>query len=99
MSPVAGSILPVIQERDMRLHSFLTVAVLILGSSCRANAEAVDRQIPSPALDPPAAGRQVAVLAGGCFWGMQGVVEHVQGVTKGGAGQSGGGAGAAHYAS
>lgn len=81
----------------MRLRSFLAVAVLILGSSCRANAEAVDRQIPSPVIDPPTAGRQVAVLAGGCFWGMQGMFEHVKGVTKVVAGYSGGEKATAHY--
>ena len=81
----------------MRILSFLAVAVLLLGASCRANAEAVDRQIPSPALDPPATGRQVAVLAGGCFWGMQGMFEHVKGVTKVVSGYSGGERATAHY--
>ncbi|HEY6139443.1 MAG TPA: peptide-methionine (S)-S-oxide reductase MsrA [Thermoanaerobaculia bacterium] len=81
----------------MRIPSFLAIAVLILGTSCRANAEAVDRQIPSPVLDPPAAGQQVAVLAGGCFWGMQGMFEHVKGVTKVVAGYSGGEKATAHY--
>jgi len=81
----------------MRILSFLAVAVLLLGASCRANAEAVDRQIPSPALDPPATGRQVAVLAGGCFWGMQGMFEHVKGVTKVVSGYSGGEKSTAHY--
>ncbi|HKS22120.1 MAG TPA: peptide-methionine (S)-S-oxide reductase MsrA [Thermoanaerobaculia bacterium] len=81
----------------MRLRSFLAVSVLILGTSCLAKAEAVDRQIPSPVLDPPVAGQQVAVLAGGCFWGMQGMFEHVKGVTKVVAGYSGGEKSTAHY--
>ena len=81
----------------MRIPSFFAVAVLVLGTSCRANAAAVDRQIPSPVIDPPTAGQQVAVLAGGCFWGMQGMFEHVKGVTKVVAGYSGGERATAHY--
>jgi peptide-methionine (S)-S-oxide reductase len=38
-----------------------------------------------------------AVLAGGCFWGMQGVFEHVRGVTKVVSGYSGGAKATAHY--
>jgi peptide-methionine (S)-S-oxide reductase len=40
---------------------------------------------------------QHAVLAGGCFWGMQAVFEPLRGVTKVVAGYSGGAASAAHY--
>jgi peptide-methionine (S)-S-oxide reductase len=48
--------------------------------------------IPSAALDPaPArAGTDTAVLAGGCFWGVQAVFQHVAGVTKAVSGYSGG---------
>ena len=48
--------------------------------------------VPPPALDPPAAGRtsEVAVLAGGCFWGVQGVYQHVKGVTNAVSGYAGG---------
>ncbi len=47
---------------------------------------------PAPALDQPlAAGQsQTAVLAGGCFWGVQGVFQHVKGVRRVLAGYSGG---------
>jgi peptide-methionine (S)-S-oxide reductase len=40
---------------------------------------------------------QVAVLAGGCFWGVQGVYQHTKGVLKAVSGYSGGEAGTAHY--
>ena len=48
--------------------------------------------MPPPVLDPPAAGRtsEVAVLAGGCFWGVQGVYQHVKGVTNAVSGYAGG---------
>ena len=73
-----------------------TVAVLALaacGWACQVRADAVDKVIPAPALDTPAAeakGLETAVLAGGCFWGMQGMFQRVQGVTKVVAGYSGG---------
>jgi peptide-methionine (S)-S-oxide reductase len=55
---------------------------------------------PAPALDDiKLAGKpQAAVLAGGCFWGMQAVFEHVKGVRGVLAGYSGGSAATAHYA-
>ncbi len=46
---------------------------------------------------PAAAQTEHVVLAGGCFWGMQGVFEHVKGVTHVVAGYSGGAASTAHY--
>ncbi len=55
---------------------------------------------PAPALDDvKLAGKpQTAVLAGGCFWGMQAVFEHLKGVRRVLAGYSGGSAATAHYA-
>jgi peptide-methionine (S)-S-oxide reductase len=45
--------------------------------------------IPPPALDGPT-GSEVAVLAGGCFWGVQGVFQHTTGVTSAVSGYAGG---------
>jgi peptide-methionine (S)-S-oxide reductase len=55
--------------------------------------------IAPPAVDnPKAAGpTQTAVLAGGCFWGVQGVFEHVRGVKKVVAGYAGGDRSTAQY--
>lgn len=54
--------------------------------------------LPAPTLDQPAApGREVAVLAGGCFWGIQGVFQHVKGVENALSGYAGGDAKTAHY--
>jgi peptide-methionine (S)-S-oxide reductase len=54
--------------------------------------------IPAPAHDVlPAAKLNVAVLAGGCFWGMEAVFERVKGVTNVTAGYAGGTASTATY--
>jgi peptide-methionine (S)-S-oxide reductase len=45
-----------------------------------AAAAALTAAAPVPRLDPPATGVQTAVLAGGCFWGVEAVFEHVKGV-------------------
>ncbi len=54
--------------------------------------------IPSPATDiSTATGEQTAVFAGGCFWGMEAVFEHLKGVSQVVSGYSGGSAATAHY--
>jgi peptide-methionine (S)-S-oxide reductase len=54
--------------------------------------------IPAPAVDEKAgSGIETAVLAGGCFWGVQGVFQHVAGVTNAVSGYAGGKAATAHY--
>ncbi len=56
--------------------------------------------LPAPATDistSTAKGKQTAVLAGGCFWGMEGVFEHLKGVSDVVSGYSGGSAATAHY--
>ena len=47
--------------------------------------------VPPPATDaPPTAGRATAVLAGGCFWGMEAVFSHLKGVVSVTSGYAGG---------
>jgi len=56
--------------------------------------------LPDPKIDAPlsmAKSTQTAVFAGGCFWGVEAVFEHVRGVTKVVSGYSGGGADTASY--
>ena len=54
--------------------------------------------IPAPAADAvPAGGLQGAVLAGGCFWGVQAVYQHTKGVTNAVSGYAGGQKDAARY--
>ena len=56
-------------------------------------------KIPPPTVDEPAgaAAPEVAVVAGGCFWGVQGVFQHVDGVVSAVSGYDGGSASTAHY--
>jgi peptide-methionine (S)-S-oxide reductase len=54
--------------------------------------------VPAPAVDVPASrGLQTAVLAGGCFWGVEAVFEQVKGVSDVVSGYAGGSAGDASY--
>ena len=69
-------------------------ALLILGA---AFALAAAAPVPPPKVDPPARGLQTAVLAGGCFWGLEAVFERVKGVRGVVSGYAGGSAGDATY--
>lgn len=54
--------------------------------------------IPAPAMDAaPANGIQTAVIAGGCFWGVQGVFQHTAGVVNAVSGYAGGAKATANY--
>lgn len=57
------------------------------------------RLVPEPAIDEvmQTAATQVAVFAGGGFWGVQGVFQHVDGVVSAVSGYAGGEAATAHY--
>ena len=79
------------------LGAALGAAVLVLAGQAlppRARAEAADRVLPAPALvvAPASSGLQTAVFAGGCFWGVQAVFQHVTGVTQAISGYAGGAA-------
>lgn len=73
-----------------------TAAIVQWSGGASASSTAVG--IPAPAFDTPnAAKSDTAVFAGGCFWGVQGVFQHVRGVTNAVSGYSGGGRATAHY--
>lgn len=58
------------------------------------------RLVPAPTADmkaPAGAKTETAVFAGGCFWGVQGVFQHVKGVTNAVSGYAGGDATTAKY--
>ncbi len=67
----------------------LTVGGLTLGV---AQAENAGHALPPPAVDatPSGDGSETAVFSGGCFWGVQGVFQHVKGVTRAVSGYAGG---------
>ena len=76
------------------MHRLFTA--LLAGAACAlapfsATAEPAVA-IPAPAVQAsaPAAGLETAVLAGGCFWGVQAVFQHVKGVTNAVSGYAGG---------
>jgi peptide-methionine (S)-S-oxide reductase len=74
------------------------LAIAVFAVLSRLNAETATA-IPPPAADEPGttATTEVAVLAGGCFWGVQGVFQHVNGITGAVSGYAGGDAATAHY--
>jgi len=78
-------------------RSFLNIlSVLVLGAA----AWAANGPLPAPAVDAPTAkaqSEQTAVVAGGCFWGIQAVFQHVKGVVSATSGYSGGASVTAHY--
>ncbi len=76
----------------------LAAASLLTLSGRAAYADGAAVLAPAPAYNPPDnAATETAVLSGGCFWGLQGVYEHVKGVQKVYAGYSGGAAATAAY--
>ena len=75
----------------------LGVAYAIVGGAPALSAEtAVQAPVPTLTL-PSTAKSETAVFAGGCFWGVQGVFQHVKGVTSAVSGFTGGAANNAHY--
>jgi peptide-methionine (S)-S-oxide reductase len=88
MSASSGS-LPKLKASSRALFCGVLLAVLVPVLGCAAEAPVA---IPAAAFDAPkAAGPlQTAVLSGGCFWGVQGVFEHLVGVHKVLSGYSGG---------
>jgi peptide-methionine (S)-S-oxide reductase len=78
------------------------VALLaLLGLAIRSDPAAAEsaHALPVPAVDAPPgqATSAVIVLAGGCFWGVQGVFQHVKGVTSAVSGYAGGDKKTAEY--
>ena len=65
--------------------SFRILAIFPIVVTLACNVATATVSIPDPVLDAPLAaakGQQTVVFAGGCFWGIQAVFEHVKGVKK-----------------
>src|SRR5689334_2689215 len=78
----------------LRRFTALTLLTISL-AACGAEPAVV---VPAPAFDPHVTGTtEKAVVAGGCFWGVQGVYQHLKGVKNVLSGFSGGNRGTAEY--
>ncbi len=86
-------------DRLSRFALFGSVAAcMIAGVVTLSPAAGRPLRLPAPTADIPASSStRSIVLAGGCFWGTQGMFEHVKGVRRVVAGYAGGEAGTAHY--
>jgi peptide-methionine (S)-S-oxide reductase len=87
----------------MKLGLFTVIAVAIgcsVASSSSTSGVDIRELAPTPSLESSssqAKGLKTAVFAGGCFWGVEAVFEHVKGVTDVKSGYSGGDAKTAEY--
>lgn len=73
-----------------------TLAAIVAAMGLAATLSAANFPEP-PKTDAMAQGKPTIVLAGGCFWGMEGIFEHVKGVTNTVVGYAGGKASTATY--
>lgn len=90
---------PVVR-RTAFLVAVLTLIVGGLVGGHQANAAESASGLPDPAVDATrtaAKGKETAVVAGGCFWGVQAVFQHVKGVKDATSGYSGGSVAAPSY--
>jgi peptide-methionine (S)-S-oxide reductase len=82
-------------------HSLPVLGAIALLAACNfAGARSKPVPLPDPKLDAPRSAKpaeQVAVFAGGCFWGVEAVFEHVKGVKDAVSGYAGGSALTARY--
>lgn len=80
--------------------SVIFLTVTFAGVTACSAGDRASASVPNPALDAPIAKTktgQTAVVAGGCFWGIQAVFQHVKGVISATSGYSGGSAETAEY--
>jgi peptide-methionine (S)-S-oxide reductase len=84
---------------EPRCAAWAGLALLLAAAAPGPSAAQEGIAIPAPAEagSPNDAGTEVAVLAGGCFWGVQGVFQHVEGVRNAVSGYAGGAAHTARY--
>ena len=76
-------------RKSVRMFAMI-LTVLAAAVACQAGSKG---PVPAPVADETKAtapGKQTAVVAGGCFWGIQAVFQHVKGVVSATSGYSGG---------
>jgi peptide-methionine (S)-S-oxide reductase len=79
-------------NRSVKITLTFAIALLIF-AAFRHDAASAATALPDPTVDEslsPQKGQQTLVVAGGCFWGVQAVFQHVKGVTSATSGYSGG---------
>ena len=86
----------------VRLFLASLMIAAVAGVVMRSNVAASEKvtTLPKPAVDEPrvaSSSQETAVVAGGCFWGIQAVFQHVNGVVSATSGYSGGAAATAEY--
>jgi peptide-methionine (S)-S-oxide reductase len=88
-----------IKDRSPLVATFLVALAAVAGIAASASPADKAQVIPPPAADEVASGStsEVAIVAGGCFWGVQGVFQHVAGVNSAISGYDGGTKATAHY--
>jgi peptide-methionine (S)-S-oxide reductase len=95
-SPVKSAV-----SRSFRPIQFAATLLVLAGIGLQIVPSSAEEAhaVPAPARDEPAgtATSEVAILAGGCFWGVQGVFQHVAGVASAVSGYAGGDDTGAHY--
>jgi peptide-methionine (S)-S-oxide reductase len=91
------------QESARRFFFFfilMLAAFSLLSGFAEAAGRGISSSFPKPEIDQPvatASRHEVAVLSGGCFWGIQAIYQHTKGVVSATSGYSGGNAENAHY--
>jgi peptide-methionine (S)-S-oxide reductase len=96
IAPLRNPFMSPPNPRPVSCSAIALLALALLSHACARDAPVV---VPPPATDNPksAGALQTAVLAGGCFWGVQGVFQHVRGIRSVVAGYAGGSKLTAHY--
>jgi len=80
-------------NRSVKITLILCAALLILFTVFRHDAASAATALPDPTVDESLStqkGQSTLVVAGGCFWGVQAVFQHVKGVTSATSGYAGG---------
>ena len=90
------------QNRSKAISFLWFAAALFLFAARSASAKSSNAkaEFPRPVMDQPTSptkGKEVAVVSGGCFWGVQAVFEHTKGVISATSGYAGGSADTANY--
>lgn len=91
---------PLLLRAGLVLGLSILLAAMAAGFVASRSTAEEAREIPAPTIDEPMGKTltpEIAVVAGGCFWGVQGVFQHVDGVISAVSGYAGGEAATAEY--